>query len=98
MEVNKKSKKGSSKRRLTVWTMGYTLQQFKMRMDETGARVKVATVIVTMRGMSEEPRIFTVNGPVYGWWTQKGFEDLPMAAFFADWDALHKPAGSLADL
>ncbi len=73
-------------------------QQFKMRMDETGARVKVATVIVTMRGMSEEPRVFVVNGPVYGWWTQKGFEDLPMAAFFADLDALHKPAGSLAEL
>lgn len=72
-------------------------QQFKMRMDETGARVKVATVIVTMRGMSDEPKVFVLDRPFYGWWTQADL-DLPMAAFFADWDSLHKPAGSLEDL
>ncbi len=72
-------------------------QQFKMRMDETGARVKVATVIVTMRGISEDPKVFVLDRPFYGWWTQKGL-NLPMAAFFADWDALHQPAGSLEDL
>ena len=73
------------------------MQQFKMRMDETGARVKVATVIVTLRGISEEPKVFVLNKPFYGWWTQEGL-NLPMAAFFADWDSLHKPAGSLEDL
>ncbi len=72
-------------------------QQFKMRMDETGARVKVATVIVTLRGISEEPKVFVLDRPFYGWWTQKGLS-LPMAAFFADWDSLRKPSGSLEDL
>jgi hypothetical protein len=72
-------------------------QQFKMRMDETGARVKVATVMVALRGMSEEPKVFVLDRPFYGWWTQKGL-NLPMAVFFADWDALRTPAGSLEDL
>lgn len=72
-------------------------QQFKMRMDETGARVKVATVIVTMRGISEEPKVFVLNRPFYGWWTQNGL-NLPMAAFFADWDSLHMPSGSIEEL
>jgi hypothetical protein len=72
-------------------------QQFKMRMDETGARVKVATVMVAMRGISEEPKLFVLDRPFYGWWTQKGLS-LPMASFFADWDSLQKPAGSLEDL
>lgn len=72
-------------------------QQYKMRMDETGARVKAATVVVAMRGISEEPRVFVIDVPFYGWLTQKGV-DLPMAAFFADLDSFHKPAGSLEDL
>ena len=72
-------------------------QQFKLRMDQTGARVKVATATVILHSMREEPILFRLNRPFYGWWTQKGL-DLPMAAFFADWDALHKPAGSLEDL
>lgn len=72
-------------------------QQFKMRMDETGARVKVATVVAVMRGISEEPKLFVLDRPFFGWWTQRGL-NLPMAAFFADWDSLHKPAGSLEDL
>lgn len=72
-------------------------QQFKMRMDETGARVKVATVVVMLRGMGDEPKKFVLDHPFYGWWMQKGL-NLPMAAFFADWDSLHEPAGKLEDL
>jgi hypothetical protein len=72
-------------------------QQFKMRMDETGARVKVATVIVLEKCIRMEPTVFVVDRPFYGWWTQKGL-DLPMAVFFADWDALHQPESSLEDM
>lgn len=72
-------------------------QQFKMRMDETGARVKVATVIVAKRCIVEVPKLLIIDQPFFGWWTQNGLS-LPMAAFFADWDSLHKPAGSLEDL
>jgi hypothetical protein len=73
-------------------------QQFKMRMDETGARVKVATV-TTVRAVSLTlgPKLFVVDRPFYGWWTQRGI-DFPMAAFFADWDCWRKPSGSLEDL
>ncbi len=71
-------------------------QQFKMRMDETGARVKVATAMVVPL-MWQGPVVFEVKEPFYGWWTQKGI-NLPMAAFFADWDAWRKPSGSLEDL
>lgn len=73
-------------------------QQFKMRMDEKGARVKVATtVVVTLSSWSHGPTVFVVDRPFYGWWTQHGI-DLPMAAFFADWDSWRKPSGSLEDL
>jgi len=72
-------------------------QQFKMRMDETGARVKVATSMVAFSCMLRGPGPLIIDRPFYGWWTQKGF-DLPMAAFFADWDSLKRPDGSLEDL
>jgi hypothetical protein len=69
-----------------------------MRMDEKGARVKVATGIVSKEAFSaDQPSVFVVNRPFYGWWTQEGL-DLPMAAFFADWESLHKPVGGLEDL
>jgi hypothetical protein len=73
-------------------------QQFKMRMDETGARVKVATAMV-MRytAMVGGPSCFVVDTPFYGWWMQKGVP-FPMASFFADYDSLKKPVGSLEDL
>jgi hypothetical protein len=80
-----------------AWTIVQAKQQFKMRMDETGARVKVATALVGFRCAIPRSVPFVVDRPFYGWWTQKGI-DLPMAAFFADWDSLKKPAGSLEDL
>jgi hypothetical protein len=73
-------------------------QQFKLRMDETGARVKVATAMVAGAvSLHYGPTIFIVDRPFYGWWTQRGV-DVPMAAFFADWDCWRKPAGALEDL
>lgn len=73
-------------------------QQFKLRMDETGAHVKVATALVGMLVSARfEPTVFTVDRPFYGWWTQRGI-DVPMAVFFADWDCWRKPAGTLEDL
>ncbi|MBI4709377.1 MAG: hypothetical protein HY764_04205 [Candidatus Portnoybacteria bacterium] len=79
------------------WFISQAKQQFKMRMDEKGARVKVATALVGLRSFSRDPKPFVVDRPFYGWWTQKGIP-LPMAAFYADWDAMKKPAGSLEDL
>ncbi len=82
------------------YTIDQAGQQLKMRMDETGARVKVATyAVATLRGGSPKPRIFKVDRPFYGWWTQKGLEHLPMAVFFASWDKLGSwTEGSLAHL
>ena len=73
------------------------LQQFKLRMDETGARVKVATALAPSGAMHYYPTVFLVDRPFYGWWTQRGV-DLPMAVFFADWDCWRKPAGALEDM
>ena len=81
-----------------TWTVTQAKQEFKMRMDQTGARVKVATGIgMTRTSVSLKPMKFIVDRPFYGWWTQKDLS-LPMAAFFADWDALRQPEGSLEDL
>jgi hypothetical protein len=38
-------------------------QQFKMRMDETGTRVKVATVVVASPCIREDPVVFVLNKP-----------------------------------
>lgn len=73
-------------------------QQFKMRMDKTGARVKVATSMTVFRSMASFKPQLIINRPFYGWWAQRDLENIPMAAFFADWDALKRPAGSLEDL
>jgi len=78
------------------YVIAQAAQHFKMRMDETGARVKVATALL-LAGISQLPGVFVVDRPFYGWWTQPGI-DLPMAVFFADWDSWRKPAGSVEDL
>jgi len=68
-------------------------QQFRIRMNEQGARAKVATGFAT-RGMS--PRPVTFDRPFAGWFTQSGSE-LPIALFYAAQDSW-KAAGSLNDL
>jgi hypothetical protein len=73
-------------------------QQYKMRMDQFGARVKAATVLEAKRGGGEvKPEMFVIKQPFAGWWTQEGLH-LPMAAFFVDWESMRTPAGSLEDL
>lgn len=79
------------------YSITQAVQQFKMRMDDTGARVKVATGIVMTESVSIEPMTYYVDRPFYGWWTQDGIP-FPMAVFFADYDSMKIPAGSLEDL
>jgi len=80
-----------------LWYISQAFQMFKMRMNEKGARVKVATGIV-MKSLSMGPSKLVFDQPFYGWWTQKGLEELPMAVFYADYDSWKEPAGSLEDL
>lgn len=74
-------------------------QQFKLRADEKGARVKVATGIAMARaacGPISQPYVF--DEPFLGWFTQPGHDCLPLACFWADTDVWRTPAGSLEDL
>ncbi len=76
--------------------IGQAFQQFRLRMNEEGARIKVATGISTRGGGPiAEPIIF--NRPFIGWFTQSG-SDLPIGAFYADFDSWKTPEGSLAEL
>jgi len=74
-------------------------QQFKMRMDRHGARVKAATSMGMMLTccIDATPPPFIVDRPFYGWWMQDGIK-LPMAAFFVDYDSMKRPDGNLTDL
>jgi len=81
-----------------VFVVEQAIQQFKMRMDETGARVKVATGMTLRKCASFEPQPLIIDKPFYGWWTQKGMEHLPMAVFYADYDCWKKSSDSLEDL
>jgi hypothetical protein len=80
------------------YRIGQACQQFKIRMDQNGARVKAATSVgMVYMSCIAETQPYIVDEPFYGWWTQKGV-DLPMGAFFADFDSMKRPAGSLEDL
>lgn len=88
---------------ISVNPAGYTitqaLQQLKLRMNETGARVKAATAMSVMRGMVRQrhEQAFVINKPFYGWWVQEGVS-FPIGVFFADWDSFKEPEGTLEDL
>ena len=74
-------------------------QQFKLRANETGARVKVATGIsVAMAACAPLVYPYVFNEPFLGFITQPGHDSLPLAVFWADTDSWTKPAGSLEDL
>lgn len=81
------------------YAISQALQQLKLRMNETGARVKAATAMSVMRGMVRQrhEQAFVINKPFYGWWVQEGVS-FPMGVFFADWDSLKQPEGTLEDL
>lgn len=80
------------------WYIAQAFQQFRMRMDETGARVKVATGMVMLRGIMPVENKVIFDRPFYGWWTQKYLKQLPMAVFYADYDSWHKPEGFLESM
>jgi hypothetical protein len=75
-------------------------QIFKMRMDETGARVRVVTYGSGVIGCAMRMRkeVLIIDKPFYGWWTQNELEELPMACFYADYNCWKEPEGSLKDL
>lgn len=72
-------------------------QIFKLRMNEEGARVKVATGLATMRGGPRLPKPLVFNRPFIGWFTQPG-SSIPMAVFYAHHDSWQAPGGDLEDL
>ena len=72
-------------------------QQFKLRANEQGAHVKVATGLATTRSISfTAPYVF--NRPFIGCFTQPGHDTLPLAAFYADYDSWQNPGGTLEEL
>jgi len=78
------------------WYIRKAMQQFKFRMNEQGARLKVATGLVLERFCAfEQPLI--INVPFYGWMTQ-GDTLLPIGVFYADYDCWKKPEGGLLDM
>jgi hypothetical protein len=80
------------------WHITQAKQQFKFRMNESGARAKVATGLGISRGISfNAPQPLIFDRPFYGWFAQSG-SVLPLAIFYADYDAWKEPAGSLETL
>lgn len=74
-------------------------QQFKLRANEKGARVKVATgMSFAIAACGPLPEPYTLNDPFIGFFTQPGHDTLPLAAFWADTDVWQKPAGTLQEL
>jgi hypothetical protein len=73
-------------------------QQFKLRANQKGARVKVATGFATTRGISSGPVPYQFSEPFIGFFTPPDNDTLPMAAFWADIDSWQKSAGTLEEL
>lgn len=81
-----------------TWFITQAKQQFKFRMNELGARAKVATGILAKRGFSPQADPDLIfDRPFYGWFVQ-GDSLLPMAVFYADYDSWKDPVGSLESL
>ena len=77
-------------------TIDQARQMVKLRMNEEGARVKAASILGTMRGISlAQPFVF--DRPFMGWFTQPN-SDIPIGIFWADRDSWKTPQGALADL
>lgn len=80
------------------WFIAQALQQFKFRMNEKGARAKVATGILLSKGLSFEPeKKLIFDKPFLGWFMQKGIP-LPLAIFHAEQDSWKEPTGTLEEL
>ncbi len=79
------------------WFIAQAKQQFKFRMNEHGARVKVATAMAAMRGVVIPPAKLSFNRNFYGWFTQAG-NWLPLAVFHSYPDSWKEPTGNLEEL
>lgn len=73
------------------------VQQFKLRANDVGARVKVATSIA-FESYSPDPEPYIFDSPFIGFFTQPGHDKLPLAAFWADTDSWRNPEGTLEEL
>jgi hypothetical protein len=73
-------------------------QMFKLRANEKGARVKVATGFATRATMSLPPEPYPFDEPFIGFFTQPGHETLALAPFWADTDVWKAPEGTLEEL
>lgn len=73
-------------------------QMFKLRANEVGARIKVATGLGTMRGGPQLPTPYVFNEPFIGFTTQPSNDSMPVAAFWADTDSWKNPEGTLEEL
>jgi hypothetical protein len=79
-----------------LWEVAQAFQQFKLRANERGARVKVATGVALMRGItSARPTPYIFNQPPLGFFAEG---EVALAAFWADTDCWRSPAGELEDL
>lgn len=68
-------------------------------MNEKGARARVVTGIVMLKGIMpmERPKPLIFDRPFYGFFLQDGVP-IPLACFYADYDSWKEPAGSLEEL
>ncbi len=73
-------------------------QKFKLRANEKGARVKVATGIMMAMAAATVQEPYILNDPFIGFFTQPGNDNLPLAAFWADTDVWQNPGGTLEEL
>jgi hypothetical protein len=66
-------------------------QQFKLRLDRTGAEAKVATSMeIRSAAIFTEKREIVFDRPFVGWFTQAAAPHLPIAVFYADYDSWTK--------
>lgn len=62
-------------------------QQFKLRINREGARVKVATGMETRMASLMAIKHLVFNRPFVGWMTQSAVPHLPIAIFYADYES-----------
>lgn len=79
------------------YVLDQAFQMFKLRANEEGARVKVATGL-GMRATSVRAEPYKLNQPFVGFFTQPGHDTLPLAAFWADTDSWQNSGGTLEEL
>ena len=81
-----------------TWQIVQAFQQFKLRINEHGARAKVATGFAMERGMAPSSVPYELDSPFIGFFTQQEIDTVPIAAFWADTDVWKRPAGTLEEL